>query len=178
MNNIQIGEKLEIHEYKHNGKVYRAWDEAVLLFENEEYAVYGNDCARVKKDDGLVYNNAEPNIMYFFKNNFYNVIGQLKKRGLYYKCNIASPYIIDNKTIKFIDYDLDLKIFPDGSFRILDRMEYKRNKKEMGYSDELDEVLNEQLSSLIQMFKDKEGPFAPGIIKHYYEIYKENTMNK
>ena len=35
--------------------------------------------------------------------------------------NIASPYIIEEGTIKYIDYDLDLRVFPDGSFKVLDR---------------------------------------------------------
>ena len=61
---------------------------------------------------------------------------QLKKDGIFYYCNIATPYIIEEKTIKYIDYDLDLRVFPSGEYKILDRMEYKYHKKIMHYSDE------------------------------------------
>ena len=33
---------------------------------------------------------------------------------------MASPYIIDENVIKYIDYDLDLRVFPDGGYKILD----------------------------------------------------------
>ena len=38
---------------------------------------------------------------------------------------MASPYIIDENVIKYIDYDLDLRVFPDGGYKILDYNEYK-----------------------------------------------------
>ena len=40
---LKIGQKYEIHGYKHDGKVYRAWDEAVLLEIHDDYLVFGND---------------------------------------------------------------------------------------------------------------------------------------
>ena len=29
MDNVKVGDKLEIHCYKHNGKLHRQWDEAI-----------------------------------------------------------------------------------------------------------------------------------------------------
>ena len=37
--------------------------------------------------------------MYFFKGRWFNVISQLKKGGIYYYCNIATPFIIEDNTI-------------------------------------------------------------------------------
>ena len=31
MENLELGKKYIIHSYKHNSKIHRAWDEAVLL---------------------------------------------------------------------------------------------------------------------------------------------------
>ena len=31
MEKLKIGNKYQIHSYKHNGQIYKAWDEAVLL---------------------------------------------------------------------------------------------------------------------------------------------------
>ena len=55
----------------------------------------------------------------------------IRNNGVYYYCNIASPYIIDGKAIKYIDYDLDLRVFADGSFKVLDRGEYNYHKNKM-----------------------------------------------
>ena len=45
MENIKVGDKLEIHCYKHNGKLHRQWDEAVVLDVKDEYIVFGNNRA-------------------------------------------------------------------------------------------------------------------------------------
>ena len=55
--------------------------------------------------------------MFFYKDRWFNIIEQLKDYGIYFYCNIATPYIIDEKVIKYIDYDLDLRVFPNVSFK-------------------------------------------------------------
>ena len=88
------------------------------------------------------------------------------------------PYIIDEKVIKYIDYDLDLRVFPNGSFKILDRMEYKYHKKQMHYSNRLDFILKYELGNLIDMVRVRETPFNKEVINNYYEKYVELTNKK
>ncbi len=169
---LEIGKKYNIHSYKHNKKVHRAWDEAVLLEIHDDYLVFGNNRTKVTESDGRTWRTKEPAVLYFFKDRWYNVIGQYKKDGIYYYCNIASPAIIEEDTIKYIDYDLDLRVFPNGSFKVLDRGEYKYHKELMGYSQKLDTVLKSELSALIEMVRNKELCFAPKTVENYYEKYK------
>ena len=90
---------------------------------------------------------------------------------------IASPFIIENNAIKYIDYDLDLRVFPDGGFKILDRNEYNYHKKVMNYSDELDYILKKELSRLIEIKKKNEFPFSKDIVAKYYDIYLDLQNN-
>ena len=173
MKKSKIGEKHIIHSYKHDGSIHRAWDEAVLLDETDEYLVFGNERTKVIESDGRSWKTKEPAIMYFYKNHWYNVIGQYKKDGIYYFCNIASPFVIDQDTIKYIDYDLDLRVFPDGAFKVLDRGEYNYHKNKMNYSHEIDLILKSELSNLIELARAKVGPFAKGQVETYYPIYKK-----
>ena len=168
-----IGKKYEIHGYKHDGKIHRAWDEAVLLEIHDDYLIFGNEKTRVTESDGRTWRTKEPAVLYFFYNKWYNIIGQYKKDGIYYYCNIASPFIIEDETIKYIDYDLDLRVFPDGSFKVLDRGEYKYHKNIMHYPETIDTILKAELTSLIDCARRKELAFAPGNIEHYYEIYNQ-----
>lgn len=64
-NNLKIGDKLEIHCYKHNGHLHRQWDEAVLLDIQDDYMVFGNNKTIVIDSDGKVWNTKEPAIMFF-----------------------------------------------------------------------------------------------------------------
>ena len=171
VDNIKVGDKLEIHCYKHNGKLHRQWDEAVVLDIKDDYIVFGNNKTTVVDSDGRVWNTKEPAILYFYKNRWFNIIGQLKEYGIYFYCNIATPAIIDENVIKYIDYDLDLRVFPNGSFKILDRMEYRYHKKQMHYSSRLDFILKYELGNLIEMVRAKEDPFNKKTIEAYHQKY-------
>ena len=154
MKNKKIGKKYIIHSYKHNGKIHRAWDEAVLLEETKEYLVFGNNCTKVTEADGRSWKTKEPAIMYFFFNRWFNIIGQLKKDGIYYYCNMASPFLIEDNAIKYIDYDLDLRVFSNGNIKILDKNE-DDSPKALKVEHELN--LGKSISDVIQdNKKDKE----------------------
>ena len=77
------------------------------------------------------------------------------------------------EALKYIDYDLDLKVFPDGNYRILDQEEYRQHAREMGYSDELDKILKKQLDVLIDLAVKKGGPFDQNFTKKWYSFYQD-----
>lgn len=174
MKKLKVGEKLQIHCYKHDGKIHRTWDEAVILESGENYLVCGNNKTKVTENDGRSHRTKEPAIIFFYKDSWFNVIAQFKEYGLFYYCNIASPYVMDGKIIKYIDYDLDLRVFPDGGYRILDKNEYKYHKRIMNYSDDLDLILNKELEKLIEMKNNNDGPFNVDILNKYYCQYVDN----
>jgi hypothetical protein len=167
----KIGDELQIQCYKHNSKVHRFWKEAVIIDIKEDYIVCANNRTLVIESDGSTRKTKEPAIMYFFKDRWFNVIAQLKKDGISYYCNIATPYIIEDGTIKYIDYDLDLRIFPSGEYKILDRMEYNYHKKLMGYSDDLDKAIKNGLDDLINYYKKGVEVFEQKKNLEYYDKY-------
>ncbi|MEG0409216.1 MAG: DUF402 domain-containing protein [Bacilli bacterium] len=173
MNKLCIGDKLQIQCYKHNGNVHRSWDEATLLDEQKDYLVFANNKTIVTKAEGITWKTKEPAIMYFFKDKWFNIIAQLKKDGIYYYCNIASPFIIEENTIKYIDYDLDLRVFPTGQYKILDRLEYNYHKKIMNYSTELDIVIRSALTELINEYQKGIPMFQQETNLNYHIAYKE-----
>lgn len=177
MDNIKIGDNLELHCYKHDGKINSISDKITVIDIKDDYIVCGDYKTTIMESDGSVHKTKEPAIMFFFKNRWFNIIGQLKEYGIYFYCNIATPYIIDDNALKYIDYDLDLRVFPNGSFKILDRMEYRYHKKQMHYSNRLDFILKYELGDLIDMVRAKEFPFDKRIIELYHEEYERLTAS-
>ena len=176
--NIKIGDIYEIHCYKHNGKIHRTWDEATILDVTDDFIVCGNYKTKVTESNGTTHKTKEPAIMFFYKKRWFNIIAQLKKYGLFYYCNIASPFVIDEKIIKYIDYDLYLRVFPDGAFKVLDRNEYNYHSKIMHYPKEIDIILKSELTRLINMEQDNIAPFDKKVIDEYYEKYLKIKHNK
>lgn len=173
MKKLCIGDKLHIQCYKHNSKIHRSWDEAVVLDIKKDYIVFGNNKTKVTEAEGNVWRTNEPAIMYFFKDKWYNIIAQLKRDGIYYYCNIATPFIIEDGTIKYIDYDLDLRIFPSGEYKILDQLEYQYHKKIMNYSEDLDLVINSAMNELISSYNNKDVMFDSDNNIYYHNIYAD-----
>ncbi|MCI8394567.1 MAG: DUF402 domain-containing protein [Bacilli bacterium] len=173
MEKVVVGDRLKIECYKHNGLLDCINDEAIVLEVTEDYLIVANDHTKLTEHDGRSHRTREPAVLFFYKHDWFNVIGQLKEQGLFYYCNIATPYLIENKTIKYIDYDLDLRVFPDGGFRVLDRNEYKYHKKIMHYSDEIDQIVHYELGRLIDMKKQEKGPFTPNLVVNLYQRYKK-----
>lgn len=168
-----IGRKILIHCYKHDGSIHRCWSKGFVLDETNEHIISINNRTLVTEADGRMWYTREPAICYFPKDKWFNVICMIRKTGVYYYCNIASPTLYDGEALKYIDYDLDLKVFPDGNYRILDEEEYEQHARTMGYSKELDYILKKQLSILIELAKKQAGPFNPEFTKHWYHIYQD-----
>lgn len=174
MENVKKGDILKIHCYKHNGLLFRTSEEATILDVNDEYIVCGNNKTKITEIDGKTitsYKTKEPAIIIFYKKRWFNIIAQFKKYGLFYYCNVASPFLISDGAVKYIDYDLDLRVFPNGDYKILDINEYKYHKRVMSYGNKLDYILNNELDELIEMKKNGLGPFDSELIKKYYDDY-------
>lgn len=184
MRNIKEGDKLQIHCYKHDGSIHRICDEATVLKITDEMLVCANDKANMietadeNKKTYYNYRTKEPAILFFYKDKWYNIIAQIKEKGIYYYCNIASPYVIDDGLIKYIDYDLDLRIYPDGAFKVLDRNEYRYHKRKMNYSNDIDKIIQYELTNLINEKKQKNKPFVKECIQEYLKIYQKITEKK
>ena len=95
----------------------------------------------------------------------------IRKTGVYYYCNLASPYLYDREAIKYIDYDLDVKVFPDGSLIHLDEDEYQLHKKQMEYSVEIDTIVRKTYDELLACIERKETPFNEEEIMELYSEY-------
>jgi len=177
MKQICIGDCYQIQCYKHNGKIHRSWDEAIVLDIKKDYIVFGNSKTRVTESEGTSWRTKEPAIIYFFRNKWYNIISQMKKDGIYYYCNIATPYIIEEGTVKYIDYDLDLRVFPKGEYKILDKLEYQYHKKKMEYSNDLDCVVNHAMKELLEDYSKGISMFDTAkneeYLKQYLQLKKE-----
>jgi len=166
-----VNQDIQIQSYKHNQFLHRIWEKATVLFSDDKVTIVANRRTKVIEANGRFWHTREPSVTWFFKDKWYNIIGIIKKDGVAYYCNIASPYLVDDEALKYIDYDLDVKVLCDLSFTILDRNEYNKHQVKMGYSDKLKKILEKELLELIEMIKNTEGPFNSEVVMNWYEKY-------
>lgn len=164
-------EKIDIISYKHDGELHRVWKNVIVLAKGEKEIILLNDKVDVIDGDGRRWKTREPAVCYFYKDYWFNVICMLRSDGIYYYCNLSSPYVYDQEGIKYIDYDLDVKIFPNGEILLLDRDEYDFNIKDLHYSKDLTEIIRYNLELLLNFIKDKKEPFNQESVDYWYQKY-------
>jgi len=173
-----VGHWLAIRSYKHDGLLHRFWDRGLVIDYTDDFVVVATKRARVTEADGRKWFTKEPAVTIFSRKEWWNVICMIKKDGICYYCNIASPSIIEQGYIKYIDYDLDAKLYPNGSIKVLDEKEYKRNSSSYHYDNDLDIVLQYQMRKILDLMKKHVFPFVDAKINEYFNKYLELTKKK
>lgn len=174
---INLWDDIVVHSYKHNEKLHRIWAHATVVDTDDITIKIANYRTKVIEANGRFWYTKEPSVTWFFKDRWFNIIGIIRPTGIFYYCNIASPYLIDDEALKYIDYDLDIKVAPDYSYTVLDRKEYNKHKVKMAYPEDLKPILENELNALKHMVETKQGPFEPGIVEHYYTIYRDRVFD-
>ncbi len=166
------GDKVVVHSYKHDETLHRIWANAHVVDHKEDTIVIANHRTKVIEANGRFWFTKEPSVTWFFKDHWFNIIGILRPTGIFYYCNIASPFLIDDEALKYIDYDLDVKVMPDHTYRVLDRGEYNKHKNKMDYPTELKAILEKELSLIKEWIELKKGPFNHDNVTSYYHTFK------
>jgi protein associated with RNAse G/E len=168
-----VGKDIQIQSYKHDKSLHRVWEKATVFEEGDNYIVVINRRTKVIEANGRFWYTREPSVTWFFKDHWFNIIGIIKKNEIHFYCNIASPFLIDDEALKYIDYDLDIKVIDDFSYNILDRNEYNRHKAKMEYPQKLKQILELELNVLKEKINRREYPFDHKLIKDMYHTFKE-----
>lgn len=171
-------ERLDIISYKHDGELHRVWKNVVKIHESNDIVVLVNNKVDVIDGDGRRWKTREPAICYFFKDYWFNVICMIRSNDVYYYCNLSSPFIFDEEGLKYIDYDLDVKLFPDGEVSLLDLDEFNFNMKDLHYSEEIFDIIKYNLNILLGMIDAKIDPFNTKCVYDWYNLFLKNSKKE
>jgi protein associated with RNAse G/E len=167
----KIGSQVYIQSYKHDGSLHRTWSKGLVIDADETKYVVVTNKTWVIEADGRKWFTREPAICFFYTDRWYNVISMMRKTGVYYYCNLASPSLYDGEAIKNIDYDLDVKIYPNGGYDILDQDEFEEHASHMGYGEDVIDVVERSLDQLLNVIEEKKSPFNAEDIDRYFQLY-------
>ena len=178
MEELKIGDSVFVQSFKHNGSLHRTWSKAMVIDVLDDCYVVVTDHSWVVESDSRRWLTREPAICFYFKNKWFNIISMARRSGIYYYCNVASPSIYDGEAIKNIDYDLDLKVFPDGSYIVLDENEFEYHAHKMNYPEEIRNICIKAKDELVNMAENRDNPFNFPFINDYIMKYFEIIFEK
>ena len=160
-----------IQSFKHDQSLHRTWTMGMVIESSEEQLVLVTNKSWVSESDGRTWLTREPAIWFFYPNYWFNICAMIRRDGIYYYCNLASPIIYDCEAVKYIDYDLDYKLFPDGRYMLLDEKEFMYHQVKMDYGDELVTIIQQQKNLLKQWIENYHFPFDDDYVLNKYDLY-------
>ncbi len=66
------------------------------------------------ESDGRRWVTREPAIVYFHRKYWFNILRNDSRKWHILLLQSSQPYYLDIEALKYIDYDLDVKVFADG----------------------------------------------------------------
>ncbi|MCU9934072.1 DUF402 domain-containing protein [Mycoplasmopsis felis] len=176
---IKVGMQINVQAYKHNGFLYRQWSQAKVIFHNKRHIVLSLKGTKVieiqKNSNGWKYNDDA--LWFIPKYSMYNSIVMIKKNiGNSYYINLSSYPIFEDNTIKFIDYDLDCKSYPNKDLQIVDREEFKVNSEKYSYPKKLKELIFDSVNEIVNFYNNEQYFFSEEIILYYLEIMLKEKL--
>ena len=97
----------------------------------------------------------------FWRERWYNVFTNYDADGnlhdLY--CNVAMPLVISENTLQYVDLDLDLRFYPDGSYELLDEDEFDQHAIELEYPVRVRHRALRTVDEIIAEAKSRIEPF-------------------
>jgi uncharacterized protein len=165
-----------VQAYKHDGLLHRQWSPAYLTVENDDYWALSSKASLVTENDGRRWMTKEHAVFILFKHEWMNIICMMKENGgICYYVNVASPTIKDQGYLKYIDYDLDVKLFPDETIKELDEQEFERHVLTYGYSPELTSAIKKSFSSIKSRMQQALFPFTEKDVRVLYQKFLDEN---
>ncbi|NDJ77343.1 MAG: DUF402 domain-containing protein [Chloroflexi bacterium] len=101
--------------------------------------------------------------MIFFRNRWYNVYRNYRHADPtlldHIYCNIGLPPVISDLTVAFVDLDLDVQLWPDGRWEVLDADEFDAHAAEMHYPDDVRRIARQVVHDILALWDRREYPF-------------------
>lgn len=168
-----------IKSFKHDGHLHRKWLKnwkvpGKLLDPTHAEAsmiVTINSQTPIQEASGEMWISKVPGVSFFIPNTWYNIVALMESEGIRYYCNVASPPHLQNDVLTYIDYDLDVIVFPDGTYQVVDREEFERHKLIYRYSDLVVAKAKHGLQGLLTRIKKKEPPFQDDLVRYYFHTW-------
>jgi protein associated with RNAse G/E len=157
-----------INSRKYNAVIHRCWQAFLIGRENSLLSFLGEFDREVKHEHLGVIRRGTISYEFYWLDRYYNVFRFHEPEGEFrnFYCNINLPPVFENGVLDYIDLEIDVIVYKDFSYKILDEEEFLENSKLYNYSDELILKTRKTLQEILSLIKIREFPFDFDTEKH------------
>lgn len=130
---------ITVNSRKFDDSINRSW--TCQLVENSEKKVVlkGEFDSEVVHPELGVIKCGTKSLEFYFPGKWYSLFRFHEPDGSFrnYYLNINLPPVFEENVLDFVDLDVDIVVWPDMSYKILDETEFEENAIRFGYTDEM-----------------------------------------
>lgn len=142
---------------KFDGRRKRAWEGEVVGVDEQWLTVfYERPGHRSEAGEEAVYG-----LQYFAVGRPLVVLVSFDGQGrvLEYQCDACLPFVQQDRTLEWVDLDLDVMAGPDGAVRLRDVGDFARNAAAMGYDERAIAAAGEGVNLALRLAAEGKAPF-------------------
>ncbi|MDQ3321426.1 MAG: DUF402 domain-containing protein [Acidobacteriota bacterium] len=150
-----------INSRKFDGVIHRSW-KAELIEQTESLLTFAGRFEKEITHPNLgVIRRGTMSYEFYWTNRWYNIFRFHEPEGdlRNFYCNVNQPPVCAGNVLDYVDLDIDVLVWKDLSFEILDLDEFKDNSETFNYSTELKNNVNDSLNEILNLIKNKSFPF-------------------
>ena len=153
-------QQITVNSRKYDRSIRRTWT-CDIVGQTDTLIVLRGEFDRDIKHPGLgSISRGTISYEYFWLDRWYNIFrfhepdGSLRN----YYCNVAMPPTFADGILDYVDLDIDVVVWPDNKFEVVDRDDFERNTLKYGYTDDVKLRAEESVDEIIRMIERDEMP--------------------
>ena len=160
-NSVELKEKITVNSRKFNGDIKRTWEAILVENDNTLLTLYGTFNKEVVHSHLGIIKEGTISYEFYWLDKFYNIFLFYQPEGNFrnYYCNINLPPVFENGVLDYIDLEIDLIVYEDLSYKIIDEEEFREHSKIYNYPESLISKTNETVEEIISLVNKRQFPF-------------------
>lgn len=147
--------QITINSRKYDGHIRRTWPGGLISESEDMLVVVGRFREDVEHDDLGLIKEGTVSFEHFWFDRWYNIFrfhepdGRLRN----YYCNVTMPPTFADDVINYVDLDLDVIVWPEKGYEVLDRDDLEKNTVKYSYPDDVVANAENALSEIIALIE-------------------------
>ena len=150
-----------INSLKFDGSINKSWNAELVNCENRLFTFVGKFEKEIIHSQLGIIRRGTMSYEFYWLNRWYNVFRFHEPEGglRNFYCNINLPLKFSGSVLDYVDLDIDILVWKDFSYQILDSEEFEENAKRFSYSDKMRKKVRATQDELISLIETKTFPF-------------------
>lgn len=159
--------QITINSRKYDGSIGRSWKCDLIRKSGTELVFVGTFDLDISHPDLGNLKRGTISYEYYWLDRWYNIFCFYEPDGRFrnYYCNVNMPPVFVDGILNYVDLDIDVVVWPDGSFKILDEGEYEQNAIKFDYPEDVREKAADALHQVLELIRHQKLPDTREILQ-------------